>query len=387
MTTLPTIIQLRNTLITNFQNEFGVTIPTWGKNFLRVLAAVLGGALWVVYKTIGYVQKNVFVDTCDWVTLLRFGLARLGRHPFPARQGQYEVEVTGNIGATIPANTTFKADDTSQSPGKLYILDVAYVLTSTTDTITLRALEAGLDSQLALTNTLTATAPIAGVNPGAEVTAESVAPQAAEEIEEYRLKVIQSFRLEPQGGAGADYRSWGQDAQGVKQIYPYTSAGANEVDIFVEATIMDSTDGKGTPTPTILTDVEACIEEDPDTTVDPDDRGRRPIGVFAVNVQAITPLDVDITILNYQDLTPAKQTIIDAALGELIQSIRPFVASTDVLADRNDVLNHSKIITAVSIAVPGSIFSGVSMTVASIPVTTYLFDLGSIPHLNSVSYV
>ncbi|MTV47144.1 baseplate J/gp47 family protein, partial [Streptococcus pneumoniae] len=90
-------------------------------------------------------------------------------------------------------------------------------LVNTTDTITLRALEAGLDAKLIVGDKLTSTAPIALVNSIVTVSSEVVEPRAAESIEDYRQAAILAYQLEPQGGAGGDYRIWATDAQGVER--------------------------------------------------------------------------------------------------------------------------------------------------------------------------
>jgi len=59
--------------------------------------------------------------------------------------------------------------------------------------------------------------------------------------------------------------------------------------LFIEATVVDSTDGKGTPSAALIQDVEDVIEFDPDTTKALEDRGRRPLTVNQIFFTAITP--------------------------------------------------------------------------------------------------
>jgi uncharacterized phage protein gp47/JayE len=354
------------------------------------MASVQAGKLWLIYKAVGYVQKNVFPDLADpestGGTLERFGRIKLNRNPFVARAGQYITQVTGTVGATIQAKTTFKSDDDSVSPGKLFVIDNDFTLITSPDEITLRALEPGLDSQLDAGDGLTATIPLDSVNEGVTIVSEYIAPLAAEDTEEYRQKILDSFRTEPQGGAATDYRIWAADAQGVERVYPYTAyGGENEVDVYVEATTDDSTDGKGTPSAAIITEVEEVIDFDPDDSVALNERGRRPINVI-VNVIAITPLDVDIVIDGYENLDATIQTSIENALEELTDAIRPFIAGADVLADRNDRLDLNRIVSKIYEAVPGSTFGDVTLEVDGSIVTSYTFENGDIPYMNSVTY-
>ena len=387
MTTLPTIQELYESFVTDIETEFGVVIPDEGKSFLRALAAVEAAKLKLFYLALGNLQKNIWVDTADPVavggTLERFGYTKLQRYPNPATEGVYLCTATGTAGAVIPALTQFKSDDDSTSAGYLFILDTAYTMTGTSDNITLRALTAGRESVLEVGDTLTSVSPIVNVNSQVVVSVITTDPVNAETIEEYRAKAIQAYQLNPQGGAPADYRLWGLDAAGTRQIYPYASSGnANEIDVFVEALPADSIGGNGTPTPTILADVEADIEADPDTGV-----GRRPLGVFAVNVQSVVVKNVTITINSGGTFTPTQEGLITQALTDAMYDIRPFIAGIDAVADRNDTLSTFGIGSVVVATVGGVVISSITMTVGGTPYTSYNFDNGEIPYLTTVTYV
>jgi len=391
MINIPTITQLYNEILSDLEAEFSVTLPLVGRNFLRALAAVQAAKLKLYYLAIANLQKNIFVDTADpesrGGTLERFGRVKLNRNPFPAVAGEYIIEITGSIGATISASSTFKSNDNSANPGKLFVIDNDYTLVATTDYITVRALEAGLEAGLNFNDRITATAPIALVNSEGIVSAISIEPLAAETIEDYRAKVLESYRLETQGGAVGDYRIWSADAQGVKKVYPYTASGnVSTVNVYVEANIADSIDGKGTPSAGLITTVENVIELNPDATLDIDERGRRPMSTI-VQVLPITPLDVDITINGYVGLTPAIQTAIDDELAVQISKIRPFIPGADILDDKNDILDINRIIGIIISVRPGSVFTSVDLVVDSAPVVTYTFNNGDIPFLNSIAYV
>lgn len=391
MITIPTIAQLRTAILADLTAQYGSSIPTFGKNMLRALAYVQAGRLKLYYLGIASLQKNIFIDTADpeaqGGTLERFGRIKLNRDPFPAQAAKYVIQVTGSIGATITASTTFKSNDDSASPGILYILDNTYVLVSTIDSITVRALTPGLEGQLAIGNGLTATAPIANVNYAAVVLSEAVEPLAAENLEDYRVKGIEAYRLEPQGGAPGDYRLWALDAQGVQQTYPYAKSGAvGEINLYVEATIADSIDLKGTPSASLLSDVEAVVEFDPDTTKSLDDRGRRPLGVFDIHYLPISPLNIDIAIGGFSGLTSTIQTQILAAIKDLLATIRPFVGGADILSSKNDILSTNLIISTILQAVPGSQFTSVIVSISGLPEDTFTFLDGNIPYLNSITY-
>ncbi len=392
MITIPTISQLYAQVKADLETAYGDTIPVFGKNFLRALAIAQAAKLKLYYLAIANVQKNIFIDTAEpeasGGTLERFGRVKLGRNPFPAVSGEYLIQVTGAIGAVIVASTRFKSDDDALNPGVLFVLDNTYTLVATTDSITVRALVPGIDSRLAVNDGLTSAAPIANVNSSAVVLAESVEPLAAEDIEEYRQKGLDAYRLEPQGGAASDYRLWSADAQGVEQTYPYAKSGAaNEINLFVEATVADSTDGKGTPSAALLLAVEAVVELDPDTTKPLNERGRRPLGVFQVHYLPVVPKDINITISGFVGITTEIQTLIFDAITESLTTVRPFVAGADILANRRDIFGVNDVIAIILSIRPGSVFGTVSLTVGGTPTDSYQFLNGDIPYLNSISYL
>ena len=388
---IPKLSELYSDILGDLESQLSINIPLFGKIFLRGLAGVQAAKLKLYYLALSKVQKNLFIDTAEpesiGGTLERFGRVKLNRDPFPAQPAQYNVTVTGTIGALIKAQTTFKSNDDSLNSGALYVLNSAHTMVTVSDTINLRAMVSGLDSQLIVADNLTATAPIANIDSIVIVSSETVAPLSSETIEEYREKGIEAYRLEPQGGAATDYRLWSSNAQGVAESYPYAlTAQQNEVIVYVEATIADSTDSKGTPSATILTDVAAVIELDPDTTKPLNERGRRPLGVFLVTVSAITPLDVTIQIVNYQELTSDKQTLILNALTTAISKIRPFVAGADIEANRNEVLSVFNISYIIQQAIPNSRFDSITLTVGGSAVSNKTFLNGDIPYLASISY-
>lgn len=385
MTPIPTLAQLYASIIADIEGELGIQIPTSGRVLIRAIAAVQAAKLKLFYLALGRVQKNIFIDTADPVaiggTLERFGLVKLNRLPFPPIAGIYSIEVTGTIGATIPAQTTFKSDDNSLNSGYLFILDSPYTLTATTDSINVRALTAGTESELVVNDTLTATAPIANVNRNALVLAVTTPPQAAETIEEYRRKGIQAYRLEPQGGAASDYRVWSSDATGVRQVYPFAASGlVSEINLFVE-----SDSGNGVPSGALLTDVQSVVEQDPDTTKPLNERGRKPITAI-VNYLPIVPKVVDITITGYLGLNVNIQANITAAITELLSNTRPFVAGADVLEERQDVLNSNLLIFTIQNAQPTGFFDSLTFDVASVTVTSYQFLNGEIPELGTITF-
>lgn len=215
------------------------------------------------------------------------------------------------------------------------------------------------------------------------VNQEIETPLNAEGIEDYRQKILLAFRTESQGGASGDYRLWSSDAQGVEEVYPFVGTPGT-INLFVEATELDSTDGFGTPTSTILTNVDEVCRLDPDTSKDYNDRGRLPMGVFEFNVLPIVPIAVDLAIGGYNGNTPEAQTLIAAALKDYLKTIRPYVAGADELDA--STLSEQRLIGVVSDALPIEYnFTTLSMSVGGAPVGVYQFVFEEIPRVGTIA--
>jgi uncharacterized phage protein gp47/JayE len=382
MNQIPTLQQIYSQVLAEMESQMNITIPLFGKSFLRALAMVQAAKLWHLYLRLSIVQKNVWIDTADSVanggTLERIGFVKLGRYPNPAIQGKYICTVNAEDGAIIQGGTQFLSNDSALNPSKLFILDQTYTCNGYLDEIELRALEAGDGSALSIGDTLTSIIPIALVDSIVTVALESVQPEASEDLEDYRRKAIDSFRLLPQGGSPADYRLWSSEVSGVVQTYPYTASGVtNQVNLFIEADTVD-----GVPTPTDLLNVEENIELP--TATRP---ARKPV-TDIVNYLPVTPRVIDINISSFIP-TPsvALQSLIYSAIQSKLSEIRPFVDSIDIVANRNDYFDINSIIATILEAQPGSVFGAVTMDVDTIPTSSITFTNGDIPQLGVITYV
>ena len=140
---------------------------------------------------------------------------------------------------------------------------------------------------------------------------------------------------------------------------------------YIEATIADSIDGKGTPPPAMIDAVwdgstdpaTGVVEFDPDVVKPLNERGRRPLGLFDIDMQPVTIREIDIIITDYQSLTPEKETSILNAMEAALADIRPFIDSVDVLATKNDIFSVFIASFIVQQAEPGSIFTAINIEI------------------------
>lgn len=399
MAYIPTISQLQTQIENNLRTQLSITRTWVGKVALRCMAIVFAGMFKLCYIFMAFVEKNIFPDTADSETvggtLERFGRVKLNRDPYPAIAGVYTITLTGTAPVTIPTGTKFKSAINATSPDQLFQTEINYTISSFPATINISAQSPGTIAQLAIGDTMNLTSPLANVNSLATVSVIVTPALDSETLEEYRNKILQAFRLEPQGGAATDYRLWSLDVPAVRTSYPYTKYGVPyAVQLFVEALPDDSQVGQpaGVPTATTLTDVQAVVELDPDTTKPLSTRGRRPVGVFEVDYLAVVPLPVIVTITGLTDTSTPVQSAITTALNDLLYSVRPYIAGADG-TNKNDILSIASVISCIfSVLTSGNSFTSITLNVNGNPVTSFTFGdipstYGNYPYLSNVIYV
>lgn len=364
---VPKYTELYNSTLADLKISLGITTGLIGKTVLPVFAAVQSVKLLVMYRALSKIDSNVYPDLADEDTLRRFGRVRLGRDVNPAIAGEYNVTVTGDISAVIDVNQTFSNED-----GFLYVLDTQFTFVATSGTISLRALTAGIEAQLDVSDQLQITSSAASVDSIGVVLLVTLLPTAAETIEDYRDNVVDSFRLLPQGGARSDYRRWTENIAGLREVYPYVISGqANQINLFIEAFEADSIDGFGTPPAAMLALVEATIEPE-----------FIPITVTNINYVVIDPTPVIITVVGISDT--GFNTTIEASIKSYLNDIRPFIGGVDLVSEQNKGFLYASTIQGLIIAT-GVTFTSVTVTVDAVPVSIYEFVDDKIPYLSSYS--
>jgi len=386
----PTINDLRETIANDFKNKLNLSSSDL-KYVLDAFDSVFAAQLNLLYLYLADIQNNEFPDTADLEinggTLEHHGRIQLNRNPRPATAGIFNLSVTGTLGAVLRSGLTFKSNENSLNPSQLYVLDSEYTLTGTGDIIEVRSLGGGVEFDLNIGDELTITEPVLGVASTVVVSTVVEQPRASEDIEVYRRSILDAIQLEPQGGAKTDYRLWSADALGVRKVYPYVrNNDAGIVDVYIEATIDDSTDGNGTPDPTLLDDVLAVIEFDPDDTKPLNERGRRPI---QANVQtiAITTNPVDVDIIGLVDDSLEVRDSIRTNIESYLYNIRPYVSGADLPRDKNDILYLARLQSVVTdVLDSANYFDTLAMQVNGVGVLSYEFNLGFIPYLRNLNF-
>lgn len=389
----PTTQEVGDNLIAQLEAELNQTIPLLPKSFMRVLAKSLAGVFILLYKYGGWVALQSFVGTAsideseingvsvsplkEWGRLVGAG------DPNPGVQAELSVAiVVTSQGGTLPAGTQLVGQDN----GVTYLTTAAVSLNAGAVVGTVRASadQSGGDGSGAIGNLDPAAIvsfvnPLAGVRREAVVTAVTVTGADAEATAAYRQRVLDRFQQRPQGGAYADYRTWGMTVPGIANIYPYTSSTPGIVDIYVEAS--DLTDG--IPTSAQLDAVEAAINYDSAGLAT-----RRPAGAL-LNVAAITrtgfTVEIDGLVV---DNTAQVQADITSAVEEYFLGREPFIVGLSPLP-RKDRITDSGVTAIVEdiVSAAGGVFDDVILEESATPFSLRALGEGEKAKATSVSFV
>ena len=223
-----TIEEVQQLLIRSFEHEFNTQLRILPKSFIKILCKVFAGVFIIVYKLVGWYFLQMFPETADWEEVIILGvrlrpLVKLGvlfgvGEPLAGVQwrGIITIDVLTQ-GSVLYSGTQLKSSVT----GKLYIVEETKALLQTKETVSVVCTEIGTVGNLEKNDTLNF------VNPYGFIKTEAVVSDVArvgldnERESSYRNRVINRFRLQPQGGALADYRIWASEVPGVLNVYPY----------------------------------------------------------------------------------------------------------------------------------------------------------------------
>ena len=141
----------------------------------------------------------------------------------------------------------------------------------------------------------------------------------------------------------------------------------------------------GEPAPTARSKSNSTGEN---SSKDLNSRGRRPLQAV-VEVLAVVPIGVTITISDLSDKSSPVLLAITEALNDLFYTIRPYIPGADG-DNKHDTLYLSALIAAIFSAIDAGInFSNVSIEIDSVTYSQYTFGnttltYGSYPYLESL---
>lgn len=382
----PTTKQISDNIIAQLEATLNQTIPLLPKSFMRVLAKTLAGLFTIIYKYVGFMFLQIFVQSASAeetsvngvtiIPIIQWGRLIGVGDPAPATNAQLLIDITVDIEVgTLAAQTQL----INTQNGVTYLTTASVLLDAPIVQVTIEAAsdQSGGNGSGAIGNLdpgaiVTFANPLANVARNAVVVSQVITGADGEDIEVYRQRIIDRFQNRPQGGALADYVIWGAEPAGILNIYPYTSDCPGQVDVYVEATPESSGDPDGIPTVPQLQEVLNSIIFDENGLA-----SRRPAGAL-VNTFPIFRVSFDVQVNGLVVDNPGDvQSQIETAVKEYFTQREPFISGLTI-GPRFDRITSTGVGGVVDDIVSASegIFSGVIVLQSASVIDLFTLGIG-----------
>lgn len=226
-----------NELIRIVENELSVQffgrLSVLRKGVLKVLARVIGGALYLLSLVAKRVWKNRFISTCDNEALDGFGEEYGIPHKPPQKaEGNVIVTLEDGVASVVIDSGTFLTDSVT---GLDFEVTETTTVTSSSNSLPVRAAEAGdnynlwdgellefKEESVAGVEKMEADSIVGGCS--VEVMVDGNPQIWGETSMEYRERLLNRVRNQPHGGSKNDYWQWVMSFPYVTDafIFPYT---------------------------------------------------------------------------------------------------------------------------------------------------------------------
>lgn len=295
---IPTLPQLINRAHADLDARVPGASARLANSNLNILGIVHAGAIDGVYRYLSWIQKQMFVTTCD-EEQLTIRATELTVPRKPASQASGIVIFQALPGSVIPTNADFVRSD-----GLRYKSVADGVESAGEIHVTIKAEDAGSAGNAVALTPISLMSPVAGVQSGGVVDASAIGGGSEiESIESWRKRLLQRMSKMQRVGTADDYEAWALEVPGVTRAWVYPQEM-----------------GAGTVTVRFVRDDDIYIIPDAGEVQDVQDYidARRPIAAKGLYVVAPTALPIDFDI-QIDPPTVEVKSAITAALTDLIK--------------------------------------------------------------------
>jgi uncharacterized phage protein gp47/JayE len=385
--------EIADLMVSQLETSFSQAVPLLPKAFIRVMAKVCGLAFVALFQFAGFIALQMVVKyasdrefTVGGITynpLNEWGaLAGLTRGVGARSEGTITVTVL-SPGGTLYSGTALVNAETEQT----YITVGDVTITAGAITATVRAGTYSEAADLDVSMVLSFVSAPANLEKDTVVATVTVAGADPEDTEDWRGRIMQFFAARPQGGAYADYWEWGNEVEGVANIYPFSggtpaipTSGPGQVDVYVKADVGDGT--AGAP---LLASVEDAIELNGSTGL----ASRRPVNAY-VNVASIYLTTMDAVVAGlYVDPgeVTATRADIEEALENYLLNRENYIVGISYPPRRDIVMASEAAGVAARVAAAnGGYITGLTLSIGGTPYDIYSLNEGEQVRIGTVSW-
>jgi len=393
----PSTKEISDNIIAQIEASINQKIPLLPKSFIRVLSKALAGVFILLYKYGGFIFLQLFIKTASSFNTTINGitlnpLQEWGRlvgvgDPKSATSAELliEIQVDNQLGSI---------DSQSQLIGKIngvtYLTLGSVLLNSSTVQVTIKAVAdqqngggLGIIGNLNNGDIVSFVNPLANIKRDATVISQVITGANAENIENYRQRISDRWQKPPRGGAYSDYEIWGEETEGIINVYPYTSDCPGQVDVYVEATPESSGNENGFPTPSQLLAVLDSINYDSNGLA-----SRRPANCL-VNAFSITRVEFDIRVVGLvvENVSEVRESI-ESSILEYFKSREPYIEGLSI-PSRNDRITRVSISGIINDIVNANngYFGNAFISLAGTDTALHSLEIGEKARLGTVTFL
>ena len=265
----PTLPEIHDRIVSDIEARVPGADARLRRSMLGVLAWSNALAVYALYGFLGWISRQILIDTADAENLDRHA-SIWGIQRDASIAAQFNVTVTGVDGTFVPSATRLQRAD-----GAEFTTQTDGTIASGTLTLAVTAVVAGADGNTSNGTALSFVSPVSGADSPATATATVLVDGVDEQDDDdLRTEILERIQNPPQGGAAHDYVAWAKQVAGVTRAWA-SSPSVGEVQVY----FVRDDDGAGV---LIIPDAGEV------TTVQDYIDARRPVTVLNCSVDAPT---------------------------------------------------------------------------------------------------
>lgn len=198
------------------RQKYKDTTPLLEKAVVKSLAWAFAGSVASVWKSLVWVYKQCFPQTCSLPVLKLWG-DLVGVEFIYGQSSQVELTLSDVTASTLTTGTVYK-DLTS---GLIYKTTTQGNNNEGSIVVSAQCTTAGAAGNLPIGTQLTIANPLDGIPQTATITTIKTEGSEDEDIEHYRPRVLYKFKNKAQGGSVSDYFGWCLEVSGIDDALIY----------------------------------------------------------------------------------------------------------------------------------------------------------------------
>jgi len=253
----PDLQTLISRTVADINSRFDGTYNALRRRVTTVFARVLAGLAHGLYGFVDWASRQILPDTQDETMLLRYG-AMLGVVRKQEAYAAGNLTAAGVDGSVITVGTLWQRAD-----GAEFTTLAEATIAAGSATVSVRAVLAGTDANTAAAAAVSLVSPVSGVTAAAVVAAGGITGGLdAEDIEDYRQRVLARTATYFTGSNAAIYTQWAKEVAGITRAWTYEATpAAGSVTVLC---VCDDQESSIIPDAAKITEVEEYLEEHTD---------------------------------------------------------------------------------------------------------------------------